>query len=57
MPGTRMTHKSLSLSAQLLLTLVGLTVVTTVVLTVAAFGFLADRAYLALMRRLLVWRQ
>jgi len=27
------------------------------VLTVAAFGFLADRAYLALMRRLLVWRQ
>jgi NitT/TauT family transport system permease protein len=27
------------------------------VLTVAAFGFLADRLYLALMRRLLVWRQ
>ncbi len=27
------------------------------VLTVAAFGFLADRLYLAAMRRLLVWRQ
>src|SRR5260370_41065851 len=37
MLSTRMTHKSLSLSAQLLFTLVGLTVITTVVLTVAAF--------------------
>jgi diguanylate cyclase (GGDEF)-like protein len=36
MLGNRMTPKSLSLSAQLLITLVGLTTVTTVVLTVAA---------------------